>query len=858
MRNLVLIHLESLNSMNYRINREFFQTLYRWEREALSFTNYYATASSTLMVASDLAFGGIIQNEPSRRLTDKLEKYCYENSFLDVLKEKGYRIGAYSYPPDGMGDTGDTEGVNHKNFIGYTVRMEEKDSYDKYLSAIDETMTKDKPFAVWACNYVSNVSYNRYMPTKESQTSLERWEHSYRYMDRCVDEILCMVERKGLLNNTTILVYGDHGDDFYTHGKHKGLAHAIEPYAELIHTPLWIYDARFQEGACINRLINTTDIRDIVEQLLSLPDRELSVGELGLPERQYSFARNVYAAQMLKAGSFNKGYCLTDGKFMLMAGNTGMQLFQIEMDPTCHHNLLDYFILEEDEPVLNERMYKDLKYHFKSVIDEGALSQIKHVFSSFRKHLREEVFRLYQYAECEECFSEIDFHKINYGQAESQNNACSEQNLAGVMAKIMNRLLNCMQTDQLAVYGKAVEEPEGLYSTVKIRHIVNLKEISQYPTSYIACEDYDELGEVLPYIEQSRDKITVAVYVKKTEANPEQMKEMREIPCRYIGVPMPEGKLYLFGKIFEYSDNIVVPDDFKVLAVMHVYNDVDILEMNIQYLLSQEIDIYLVDHWSEDGSYEIANKYREQYPSHIFSEHFPNNRKSDCYDLYHQLERTEQITRETDYQWYIHYDADEMMVSPWENRNLREAIYYVDELGFNAIENTALSTDFCRRKTWKKGKSIDLKDTGGNIARIEEPKIFPLTILSRHFDAAEIEAVSANYVSLFMGCGTQMEEDRGSFDVYTEYFSGKKVVLYGAGKYGVYCCEELSKKAEIVAWVDRDFAYMPWICCKNISAPDCIRGLEFDAVFIAIQNNKIWQEVKDMLIAMGIPSRKIY
>ena len=255
------------------------------------------------------------------------------------------------------------------------------------------------------------------------------------------------------------------------------------------------------------------------------------------------------------------------------------------------------------------------------------------------------------------------------------------------------------------------------------------------------------------------------------------------------------------------------------------------------------------------------------------------------------MERAEQITLETDYNWYIHHNVDEIKVIPWQNRNLREAIYYVDKLSFNVIENMVIDfkliqhndkntfmydgyfdfrhyhVNFPQRKTWKKGKSIDLKATDGNIARIEEPRIFPLTVLSLHYDVDKFEKFPINlnasiwnnfYVPLFMGCGIQMDKNGERFDVYTKYFSGKKVVLYGAGKYGTYCYEKLSKEAEIVAWIDRDFVYMPWICCKDISALDCIYGLEFDAVLIAIENSNIWLEVKDMLIAMGIPSKKIY
>ncbi len=928
MRNLVLIHLESLNYMNYQINKRLFKTLYHWEKESLSFSEYYATATSTLMVLSDLAFGGIMQNEPSRRLTEKLEKYYYKNSFLDVLKEQGYQIGVFNYPIVGA----DIVGSNQKNFIGYTIRMEEMDSYENYMQNIDRVIQKDKPFVVWACNYISNVSYNHNMPANNFSTSFDRWKDSYIYMDRCIHELLCMIEKKGVLDSTTILFYGDHGDELYTHGKHKGLTHAIEPYADLIHTPFWIYDNRFRKGGEIAQLINTTDIREIIEQLLTLPDEKLDIENIKLPKRRFSFARNIYAAQMLKKDSFNKGYSLTDGEFLLLANSDGMQLFQIKMDPTCHHNLLDYFQLTDDELVVDRKMYQSLGYHFPAVIDKAALSQISQIFYILREHLEKKVSQLYQYAGYESFFEEIKLHKIHYdGQTESLNNIYVEQKQIPVIAEIINRLLNCMETDCLAVYGRTGSELESVYSTIKMKHIAQLEESIQYEVLYIACKDYIEFSKILPWIEQNRDRIIIIVYVRIRVDNQFEVKKEQGISFQHIEFLTQKGQVLLFGKFFENADDVVVPKEFKVLAIMHVYNEADILKKTIEYLLSQNVDIYLIDNWSDDGSYEIAKKYQQQNSEHIYLEQFPINSKNDYYDWYHQLERTEQIAMELEYDWYIHYDVDEVRISPWKNRNLRETIYYIDKLGFNAVDNTVIDfkltrgntenifmrdtyfdfrhykAGFRQRKTWKHGKSIDLKSTGGHIARIEEPKIFPLKILNRHYPLRDLEQAKKKifmdrkprfvkekkelgwhghyddivsdedlftektglimwddsvydnyYISLFMGCNISMDQESDPFDICVEYFLGKRVVLYGAGRYGMYCCEKLLGNAEIVAWVDKDFEYLPWAFCIKIRSVNCLSELEFDAVLIAIQDSKIWQEVKDMLISMGVPDQKIY
>src|SRR5262245_48216684 len=46
----------------------------------------------------------------------------------------------------------------------------------------------------------------------------------------------------------------------------------------------------------------------------------------------------------------------------------------------------------------------------------------------------------------------------------------------------------------------------------------------------------------------------------------------------------------------------------KIAAIIHVFNEIDILEIVVRYLRSQEIDVHLIDNWSTDGSYEQAQQ----------------------------------------------------------------------------------------------------------------------------------------------------------------------------------------------------------------------------------------------------------
>lgn len=487
-----------------------------------------------------------------------------------------------------------------------------------------------------------------------------------------------------------------------------------------------------------------------------------------------------------------------------------------------------------------------------------------------------------------------------------------------------------MQINQLAIYGKIEEsELQGVYSAVKKHKLSCLQEGINDKLIYISLDNFEQLHEISPWIEENKEKITIIVYIKRAQEIKNVQARIFDSACTFSNTSMLEGTIYFWGPIFEYNNSIKAPDDFKVLAIMHFYNEADILEMTLQYLLSQELNLYLVDNWSDDGSYEIARKFQEKHSDQVFLERYPKDGKKDYYDWYHQMERSEEISLKTNYNWYIHYDVDEMRISFWKNKNLRETIYYIDKLGYNVIENTVIDFKLTQsdssnifmsdtyfdfrhfregqRKTWKKSNSIDLKKEGGHIAKVENPKIFPLKILNRHYPLRSMsqakkkvfldrkprfikekeelgwhvhydhilkdEDILENkaelilwdddvwisyYVSLFLGCGIQMDEAEKEYEIPLSQFSGKKIVLYGAGRYGTYCYKKLSEHTEILAWIDKDYIYLPWICGKKIDSLECISDLEFDAVFIAIRNEEVKKAVRNTLVNKGIHKEKIF
>ena len=217
----------------------------------------------------------------------------------------------------------------------------------------------------------------------------------------------------------------------------------------------------------------------------------------------------------------------------------------------------------------------------------------------------------------------------------------------------------------------------------------------------------------------------------------------------------------LLGKKFEYKK---VNNQLKVLAIMHVFNEEDIIETTLEHLIAQDVDIYLLDNWSTDETYKIAEKMQKKYPNRIKLEKFPEEKpKENNYEWAMQLQKTEELSKKLDYDWYIHHDADEIRITPYlKGVTLKDMISYVDSLGYNAINTTVLDfrmtnknddifnkdayfeigrkpSRFMQIKTWKKSKDIDLTSSGGHLAKFENQKIYPIKIINKHYPLRNIK-----------------------------------------------------------------------------------------------------------------------
>lgn len=200
----------------------------------------------------------------------------------------------------------------------------------------------------------------------------------------------------------------------------------------------------------------------------------------------------------------------------------------------------------------------------------------------------------------------------------------------------------------------------------------------------------------------------------------------------------------------------------KILTIMAVYNEDDIVSQTIEHYINQGTDVYVIDNNSNDETPKIIEALKEKYPGQVMSENFPKQAvKAHVYDAKKLKQRIDQVAAESNYEWILFSDADEMRTSPSLELTLVEYISMVDNLKYNAIDFTVIDFwptkdgydgsqnpktffkyfEFGRRpghfqqvKGWKnQHKLVGLEIGGGHGLNFEGMKVYPLKFLLKHY-----------------------------------------------------------------------------------------------------------------------------
>lgn len=294
-KNLIVIMMESVGEIF--INPEYYPTFYKMYTEGFSFYNNYSPRNSCATGNNEMS-GMVSLYSIYRTCTaNDYKNNRYSESMFGLFNNAGYKTTSFhNYTEDyyyrstihkNMG-SGAYFGVQDLG-IDYTWEYKEWPSDILLMEKSFEHIDTTAPFMTWMTTvtshqpyYVSSEMGDKYLDLfKDTNYSLglKRYMSKLKELDLALDRLLQILAEKGILEDTVIVMYGDH----YPYGLHDEDVQSIIPNAleknNIEKTPLVIYN-KGMEGKSFSEYTSYINLVPTIANLFDLEyDPRLYVGE---------------------------------------------------------------------------------------------------------------------------------------------------------------------------------------------------------------------------------------------------------------------------------------------------------------------------------------------------------------------------------------------------------------------------------------------------------------------------------------------------------------------------------------------------------------------------------------------------
>jgi arylsulfatase A-like enzyme len=177
-------------------------------------------------------------------------------------------------------------------------------------------------------------------------------------IDHCIGEILNALDEAGMEEETIVIYTSDHGDFAGNHGMVEKCASGHNVYEDILNVPLIIkIPGKTAKGKRTAELVTLADVLPTLIDVL----------ELEIPEMKYPIQGESMADVLLKNGSMNRDYIISES-WSQAAVITQNKKLGIMLDPTIVYKNQDYrafgdmFFDMKKDPLEVENKIKDKKY----------------------------------------------------------------------------------------------------------------------------------------------------------------------------------------------------------------------------------------------------------------------------------------------------------------------------------------------------------------------------------------------------------------------------------------------------------------------------------------------------------------
>lgn len=360
--NLAVFAMEGVSQTLFWEYREFMPGLWELHSRSASFRRFYANSTSALASFHDFAYGDSSLLDACAMYPEAPLPFSGRENLFGLLARSGYEThGAMRASP--------VPGYARAGFFGaWPAECGEFHCHDDSDDCCAETerfleLAADagKPFALYFSERSARLD-DAHPEKLAEETFHGRIEKGYAILDRSIDRVLRKLTELKLLADTVVVVYGPYGSDPWKHGIARGRTHALEPYADLNWTPLFIFRNGADAGIT-DMMLCVIDIKPTLQQMF-FPDKPVPAPGNSLTgmsafsglSRQAAFCQNLFALERENSGAalgLIKSYAMVAGDRCLIvssaggiAGEGGLQLYLDFHDVGNGRNFLEFFELD--------------------------------------------------------------------------------------------------------------------------------------------------------------------------------------------------------------------------------------------------------------------------------------------------------------------------------------------------------------------------------------------------------------------------------------------------------------------------------------------------------------------------------
>ncbi len=386
-KNVLLIGVETLRAdhvsyLGYLRNTT--PTLDKLARKGVAFSRAMAASSWTLPAVTSV-FTSLY---PGVHKTTRTQRRVPENitTITEILKENGYSTAAFVSNPTLDGSCGLSK--RFRLYDDFSVRLDTSlnlfennplDSQGNYNSMTSEPVNRSaiswlkknhqKPFFMFVFYYDPHYDYVPPAPfdttfdpdykgqidgsgiireprksTRPAQRDLDHiialYDGEILYTDGYIAELLEKFKEFGILDDTLVVIFGDHGDEFYERGS-TGHGHSL--YKELIHIPLILsWPTAMPKNKQIDAIVSQVDIMPTILDYLGIEyDGFMQGGSLRplIESQKEKLHDTVYAEVSFYNNNHFAAAISKDNKFIFDLNTGDKQLFDLNEDPNEQVNL---------------------------------------------------------------------------------------------------------------------------------------------------------------------------------------------------------------------------------------------------------------------------------------------------------------------------------------------------------------------------------------------------------------------------------------------------------------------------------------------------------------------------------------